>query len=89
MAPTGWFDEATGQVSLTQYFQQMASWQAAIADGEISPEELKTQGEVVINLLREIEPLVTPEQHRQISTLLSEWAVLHAMQTTALTTTLR
>lgn len=89
MASTGWFDEATGQVSLTQYFQQMASWQAAIADGEISPEELQTQGEVVIGLLREIEPLVTSEQHRQISTLFSEWAVLHAMQTTALTTTLR
>jgi len=89
MASTGWFDEATGQVSLTQYFQQLASWQSAIADGEISPEELRAQGELVINLLREIEPLVTPQQHRQISTLLSEWAVLHAMQTTAVTTSLR
>ncbi|WP_287129258.1 hypothetical protein [Candidatus Cyanaurora vandensis] len=87
--PLSWFDEATGQVSLTQYFQQMESWQRAMTDGVISPEEIRTQGERVVSLLKEVEPLVTPEQHLQLSEIFAEMAVLQAMQGNALTTALQ
>ncbi|WP_218079307.1 hypothetical protein [Anthocerotibacter panamensis] len=84
-----WFDEETGQVHLTDYFQQMESWQQAIADGKITPDELRAQGEQVIALLKEVEALVTPEQHAQLTEIFSEMAVLQAMQATAITSTLQ
>jgi hypothetical protein len=86
MSRSSWFDEVTGKVSLTQYFEQMESWQQALADGKISSEELRQQGDRVIGLLKEVETLVTSEQHKQLGELFLELAVLQAMQTSILTT---
>lgn len=88
-ARTSWFDESGGELKLTQYFERMESWQRAIADGVITPEEIRSQGEQVITLLREVEGLVSPEQRTTLTKIFYEMAVLHAMQATAITSALK
>lgn len=86
---SSWFDEEDGQLQLAKYFQRMESWQKAIADGKITPDELRTQGERVIGLLKQVEALVTPEQRTTLTEIFYEMAVLQAMQATALTSSLQ
>jgi hypothetical protein len=83
-----WFGGETAELQLAQYFQRMESWHAAIADGVITPEEIREQGHRVIGLLKEVEPLVTSEQRATLTKVLYEMAVLQAMQGTAMASTL-
>ncbi len=86
--PTSWFATEGGLGHLTEYFQRLESWQTAIADGVITPDEIRHQSEHVMILLKEVEPLVTPEEYQQLTDIFYEMAVLQAMQMTAVTTTL-
>jgi hypothetical protein len=83
-----WFGGETAELQLAQYFQRMESWHAAIADGVITPEEIREQGHRVVGLLKEVEPLVTAEQRATLTKVLYEMAVLQAMQGTAMASTL-
>ncbi|WP_287128038.1 hypothetical protein [Candidatus Cyanaurora vandensis] len=84
-----WFDETAGQLQLVAYFQRMSSWQQAIADGQITSEEIREQANRVIYLLKSVQDLLSEDQRAQLTLILYEMAVLQAMQTTALTSTLR
>lgn len=84
----GWFGGETAELQLAQYFQRMESWHEAVADGVIAPEEIRDQGNRVIGLLKEVEPLINTEQHATLTKILYEMAVLQAMQGTAMASTL-
>jgi hypothetical protein len=75
-----WFDESH-RVGSDRYYQQMASWQQAIADGRVDPAEVEGQARRVAEGLRALEPTLSDEQHARVTELLGELAVLHAMQT--------
>jgi hypothetical protein len=82
-----WFDETAGQLQLVTYFQRLGSWQQAVADGEVTADELKAQADRVITLLKTVQPLLTEEQKAQVTRIFYEMAVLQAMQTLALVQT--
>jgi hypothetical protein len=84
-----WFDQEKGPLYLAEYFQRMASWQQAIADGKITPEEIRDQAGKVIALLKEVEPLVSEAERQVITETLYEMAVLQAMQASAVTSSLQ
>lgn len=86
---TSWFDPEQGPLHLAEYFQRMGSWQQAIADGKITPEEIRDQSHRVIALLKEVEPLVNETEHQLVTETLYEMAVLQAMQASAITSSLR
>ncbi len=86
---TSWFDPEKGALHLADYFQRMASWQQAMADGKITPEEIRDQAHRVIVLLKEVEPLVTETERQLVTETLYEMAVLQAMQASAITSSLR
>jgi hypothetical protein len=83
-----WFDQEKGPLYLSEYFQRMGSWQQAIADNRITPEEIRDQASRVIALLKEVEPLVNETEHQVITETLYEMAVLQAMQASAVTSSL-
>jgi hypothetical protein len=83
-----WFDQEKGPLYLSEYFQRMDSWQQAIADNKITPEEIRDQASRVIALLKEVEPLVNETEHQVITETLYEMAVLQAMQASAVTSSL-
>jgi hypothetical protein len=74
-----WFDEAN-TLSFQRYYQQMATWQRAIADGQIEAAEVEAQAQRVADRLRALEPTLTDEQHEQVTDVLHELSVLQAMQ---------
>jgi hypothetical protein len=86
---SSWFDQEKGGGHLSDYFQRMASWQQAMADGKITPEEIRDQSHRVIALLKEVEPLVTDAERQLVTETLYEMAVLQAMQASAITSSLR
>jgi hypothetical protein len=82
--PTRWFDEETSELYSTQFFQRMESWQRAVADGRIDPQEIQAQGERVTDLMKRIEGSVSDEAHAKLTQAFSELAVLQGMQAYAI-----
>jgi hypothetical protein len=82
--PTSWFNEETSELYSAQFFQRMESWQRAVADGRIDPEEIQAQGERVTDLMKRIEASVSDEAHAKLTEAFSELAVLQGMQAYAI-----
>lgn len=82
MARTSWFSEEGDALFFQRYVDRMESWQQALEDGRVTPEEVKAQAERVAALMQEIEPRLDDELHQRITQLLLELAVLNAMQLT-------
>ncbi len=82
--PKAWFNEETNEIYSAQFFQRMESWQRAVADGRIDPEEIQAQGERVSGLLKHIDSSVSDEVHAKLSETFSEFAVLQGMQAYAI-----
>jgi hypothetical protein len=82
--PTSWFNEETGEVYSARFFQRIESWQRAIADGKIAPEEIQAQGERVTDLMKRVEASVSDEAHAKLTETFSELAVLQGMQAYAI-----
>jgi len=78
--PRTWFDAGSGEVYAVQFFQRMESWQQAMADGRIDPAEVQQQAERVTQMLKAIEPTLTPEAHAKLTQAFGELAVLQGMQ---------
>ncbi|WP_287128039.1 hypothetical protein [Candidatus Cyanaurora vandensis] len=82
--PTDWFNPDTGEVYSTRFFERMASWQTAIADGVIESAELEQQNRLVLELLMQLEGSLEDEAHHRLGEVFAELAVLQGMQSYAL-----
>ncbi|MCS6862007.1 MAG: hypothetical protein NZT92_17000 [Abditibacteriales bacterium] len=80
MARVSWFDEQSQQPKFLEYANQMESWQRALADGVVQPEEVQEQAERIMSLMRALEPKLSDELHEEVTTLLYELAVFYGMQ---------
>ena len=80
MARRSWFDPESNEMMFAEYLEQMESWQKALADGVVEPEEVREQAEKVSKMLRALEPKLSDELHEELTQILYEWAVLQAME---------
>ena len=80
MARQPWLDEASQTPLIDDYAQQMGSFLEAMADGKIDDSELAKQESVVADLLKEVEPQLSDEQHESVTKLLCELSVYNMMQ---------
>jgi len=80
MARKSWFDEQSNEPLFSKYVEQMESWQRALADGVVQPEEVQQQAERVAKMLRALEPKLSDELHEELTNLFYELAVLYGMQ---------
>jgi len=76
MAKRQWFDEESNALMFSQYITQMDSWQEAMADGVIKPEEIQRQADRVSEMLR---PKLSDEVHEELTGIFYEMAVLYGM----------
>jgi hypothetical protein len=83
MARRSWF-KTDGSMPFGASVTRLESWQDAIEDGIIEPHEVAAQTERVMALLRELEPMLSDEQHEKVTRVLEEWTVLNAMHGTLL-----
>ena len=71
----GIFDES-GSFNTDGLIMDRPSFQAIMADGVVSEEDINEQGERIKRLIAEMEPNFTPEQKAQIEDLVAEVSVL-------------
>lgn len=80
MSREKWFDPESNELMFSKYLSQMESWQQALADEVVEPEEVRQQAERVANMLRTLEPKLSDELHEELSSVLYELAVLYGME---------
>ncbi|MFM8290470.1 MAG: hypothetical protein ACKONH_12495 [Planctomycetia bacterium] len=69
---TPWFDDASDSELLTEYARKLDSFLDVVADGKVDSKELEAQEKRVVNLMKEVEPLLSPEAHEKVTHLLCE-----------------
>jgi hypothetical protein len=78
---SAWFDEQANTPLISDKAQRLDSFVAALADGQVTDSELKTQEDRVVKLLKEIEPQLEPKLHERVTELLCELTAYDIMQT--------
>jgi hypothetical protein len=76
-----WFDEQANTPLISDKAQRLDSFVAALADGQVTDAELRSQEERVVKLLKEIEPQLEPKLHERVTELLCELTAYDIMQT--------
>jgi len=57
---------------LAEYARKMDSFLDVVADGRVDASELEQQEHRVVALMKEVEPLLSPEAHEKVTRLLCE-----------------
>jgi hypothetical protein len=79
---TPWFDDSTDTPLLAEYARKLDTFLDAIADEVVETRELAAQEKRVVDLMKEVEPLLSPEAHEKITRLLCEvtaYDLMHAL----------
>ncbi len=85
MPRRSWFDAKQGErPTIGTTLPGLDTWQAAVEDGVIEAHEVEAQKDLVLQLLRDLEPMLDDPLHERVTRVLEEWTVLSAMQTTLL-----
>ena len=71
-AKTPWCDEASETPMLAEYARKLDSFLDVVADGRVESTELVEQEHRVVTLMKEVEPLLSPEAHEKVTRLLCE-----------------
>ena len=69
---TPWFDDASDAPMLAEYARKLDSFLDAVADGRIESKELDAQEKRVVDLMKQVDPLLSPEAHELVTQLLCE-----------------
>jgi len=80
-AKTPWFDAASDSEMLTEYARKLDSFLDVVADGRVDADELAAQEKRVVGLMKEVEPLLSPEAHDKVTQLLCEVTAYDLMNT--------
>jgi len=88
MTRQSWFDSESSELLFGKYVERMESWQNALADGAVQPEEVRQQADRVTDMLRALEPKLSNELHEELTRVFYELSVLYGMQA-LIETTLR
>ena len=76
-----WLDDKTQTPLIDQQARKLTSFVTALADGRVDEAEITTQEARVIQLMRDIEPLLDDSQHAKVTELLCELTAYDLMQT--------
>ena len=77
---TPWFDDSTDTPLIAEYARKLDSFLDAVADARIETGELDEQEKRVVSLMKEVEPLLSPEAHEKVTRLLCEVTAYDLMQ---------
>jgi hypothetical protein len=79
-AKTPWFDDSTDTPLIAEYARKLDSFLDAVSDARIETRELDEQEKRVVTLMKEVEPLLSPEAHEKVTRLLCEVTAYDLMQ---------
>ncbi|MEI6505750.1 MAG: hypothetical protein WCO90_07710 [Planctomycetota bacterium] len=81
-AKTPWFEDSSETPLIAEYARKLDSFLDAIADSVVETKELAEQEKRVVTLMKEVEPLLSPEAHEKVTRLLCEvtaYDLMHAL----------
>ncbi|MFM8494293.1 MAG: hypothetical protein ACKOEM_02035 [Planctomycetia bacterium] len=78
---TPWFDAASDSPLLAEYARKLDSFLDVVADGRVDSKELEEQEKRLVNLMKQVEPLLSPEAHEKVTELLCEVTAYDLMNT--------
>jgi len=78
---TPWFDTHTEAPMLAEYARKLDSFVDVVADGRVDLSEIEAQEARVVALMKEVEPLLSPEAHEKVTKLLCEVTAYDLMNT--------
>lgn len=78
---TPWFDASSEAPLLGEYARKLDSFLDAVADGRVTSKELAAQEDRLVGLMKEVEPLLSPEAHEKVTQLLCEVTAYDLMNT--------
>lgn len=77
---SAWFDETSSVPILADQARRLESFLAAVADGVIDAAEVEAQEARLVEAMKEVEPLLSPELHEKVTRLLCELVAYDLMQ---------
>jgi len=77
---SSWFDVASHKPLIAEQARRLKTFLAAVADGVIDEAELKAQEKRLVEVMRQVEPLLSPELHARLTRLLCELTAYDLMQ---------
>jgi len=78
---TSWFDEQAGHEAIQERATKLESFTGALADGEISKNEVGGQEQRLLTAMRALEPTLNDDQHAKVTTVLVELTAYNVMRT--------
>ncbi len=77
---SAWLDETASTPILSRKARQMESFLSAMADGVVDASEVQAQEARLVELIKEVEPLLDDQLHEKVTQLLCELTVYDLMQ---------
>jgi hypothetical protein len=78
---TSWFDENAGFDAIQDRASKLESFTSALADGEVSRNELGGQEQRLVTAMRALEPTLNDDQHAKVTAVLVELTAYNVMRT--------
>lgn len=77
---SSWLDESASAPILSEKARQMEAFLSAVADGVVDESEVKAQEARLVEVIKEVEPLLDDRLHEKVTRLLCELRVYDLMQ---------
>ena len=80
MARTSWFDDDAQHPLIHEQIEKLESFTSALADGQVSKQELSGQEQRLVVALKVLEPELSDELHAKVTTVLVELSAYNVMR---------
>ena len=80
MARTSWFDDNAQHPLIHEQIEKLESFTSALADGQVSKQELGGQEQRLVAVLKALEPELSDELHAKVTTALVELSAYNVMR---------
>ena len=80
MARTSWFDDDAEQPLIQEQVNKLESFTSALADGQVSRDELNGQEKRLVAALKQLEPDLGDALHAKVTTVLVELTAYNVMR---------
>ena len=77
---TSWFDEKAGFDAIQERATKLESFTSALADGEVSRNELTAQEHRLTTAMKALEAALNDDQHAKVTTVLVELTAYNVMR---------
>ena len=78
---TSWFDENAGYEAIQERASKLESFTSALADGEVSKNEVGGQEQRLLTAMRALESTLNDDQHAKVTAVMVELTAYNIMRT--------